>query len=101
MDEQLWHLHLRKALGEQLSDEERSRLDAWYIANDRIESAMLSSSAVTDGTATFKTQLEATLGQIAFSTQQIKQINEENERLRLENATLRRQLVQRTLLQPV
>lgn len=99
-NEDMWQLHIRYAQGETLTAEEQSRLERWYAEQDQTEQAMIKLPSAADSTATFKVQVDELLARIAATTLRIRQLTEENEALRREIASLRRQLTQHLTLQP-
>lgn len=95
-------LHDRATRGEELTSEEQKLLEDWYSAEDRAEMEVLG-LATKDGTAadSLRPQVDSALAQLTTVTERINTLAKANERLRRENALLRRQLVERPAPQPV
>ena len=93
-------LHDRFSRGETLSTEEQKELENWYASQDTAESKMLGLSISEKTVASIQTQIDAALAQLLTVTKRIQEVASENETLRREIATLRRQLVQRLGAQP-
>lgn len=100
-DNLLWQLHLRKARGEDLTSGEEADLAAWYAEQDRVEALTLGIAENVNTSDPLTHQIDAILDRIITTSQTIQALSAENEALRHENATLRRQLAQRGVLQPV
>ena len=100
-EEQLWQYHLRAALGETLRAEEQAELDAWYAGHDQAEMALLDLNTASASSTQWKAQVDTLLAQITTVTFTIKRLSEENNQLRQEIATLKRQLAQQKVFQPV
>jgi len=85
-------LHDRATRGEELTSDEQKLLDVWYSAQDLTEIEVLG-SATKEGKAADspQPQVDSALAQLTIVTGLAK----ENERLRQENALLRRQLAER------
>jgi predicted nucleic acid-binding Zn-ribbon protein len=94
-------LHARAVRGEALPAEEQAQLEAWYAEMDRAEMAMLNSAARTKALEALQAEVDAELARIIAITKRIQELSEENKTLRRENAALYRQLVERSVLQPV
>lgn len=99
-DDRLWRLHLRRSLGEALTADERSDLDAWYAEQDQAEALALGLSSEVNDLSPLKQQVDAILERIVTTSQSIQAIANENEVLRRENKALRQQLTQRRVPQP-
>ena len=99
-DERVWRLHLRRSLGEALTADEQSDLDAWYAEQDKAEALALGLSSEVDELSPLKQQVDAILERIVATSQSIQTITNENEVLRRENMALRQQLAQRRVLHP-
>lgn len=99
-DDRLWKLHLRRSLGEGLTEDEQSALDAWYEDHNQAEALALGLSSEADELSALKQQVDAILDRIVTTSQSIQVLTSENEILRRENVALRHQLVQRRVLQP-
>lgn len=99
-DERLWKLHFRRSLGEALTADEQSDLDAWYAEQDQAEALALGQSSEVNDLSPLKQQIDAILERIVTTSQSIQVIANENEILRRENMALRQQLAQRRVFQP-
>ena len=99
-DDRLWRLHLRRSLGEALTADERSDLDAWYAEQDQAEALALGLSSEVNDLSPLKQQVDAILERIVTTSQSFQAIANENEVLRRENKALRQQLTQRRVPQP-
>ncbi len=93
-------LHDRLSRGETLLAEEQKQLENWYASQDAAESKILGLATSEKTAASLQAQVDATLTQLITVTQRIQAVASENETLRREIATLRRQLVQRLGTQP-
>ncbi len=80
-------LHDRVTRGEELSPEERTKLDEWYASQDGAEAKVLAASTNHD-LSQLEAQVDSTLAQIAGTTQRIRELTSENEALRRELANL-------------
>jgi hypothetical protein len=89
-------LHDRATRGEELTSDEQKLLDVWYSAQDLTEIEVLG-SATKEGKAADspQPQVDSALAQLTIVTGRINRLAKENERLRQENALLRRQLAER------
>jgi len=85
-------LHDKATRGESLSPEERTQLENWYALQDNAESKELGLSATEKTLTTLQGQVDAALAQLVVVTKRIQEIAIENEALRREVASLRRQL---------
>ena len=99
-DDRIWRLHLRRSLGEALTADEQSDLDAWYADQDRTEALALGLSTEANDLSPLKKQVDAILERIVTTSLSIQTMANENEALRRENQALRQQLTQRRVLQP-
>ena len=99
-DDALKKLHDRATRGETLSPEERTSLDQWYALQDQAEGAVLKSVRPDDSLPALQLRVETTLNQIVSMTKRIQEIVSENEGLKQEIGSLRRQLLDRTMPQP-
>ncbi len=93
-NEEALRLHDRAACGESLTDEETSRLETWYAAQDASEALDLAPAHAdpVDLTERIRTALE----QVAGTARQIQQTMAENDSLRREIASLRLSLSQQS-----
>jgi hypothetical protein len=80
-------LHDRSTRGESLSPEEQAQLESWYALQDEI-----GATAAEKTKATMQAQIETTLKQLMVVTRRIQEVASENEALRQEIISLRRQL---------
>jgi uncharacterized protein YlxW (UPF0749 family) len=85
-------LHDKATRGIALSVEEQARLEVWYAAQDRKESAVLRVTNTPKRLATLHTHIETTLAQLQTVTQRIQELTAQNEAMRREIAVLQRQL---------
>ena len=85
-------LHDRATRGECLTPEERSRLEDWYASQDAQESQLLQRHGKLSDLSQLRAQIDTALAHITSTTQRIQQVTAENETIRNEIATLRRQL---------
>jgi len=93
-------LHDRSSRGETLSAEEQQQLENWYASQDTAESKMLGFTASEKTVTSLQAQVDAALTQLMTVTKRIQEVASENETLRREIASLRRQLMQRLGAQP-
>jgi chromosome segregation ATPase len=87
-------LHNRFTQGEKLSTDERSQLEEWYAAQDRIETDQIAHAQSSRSSADLQSQIDATLAQLAVVTKRMQELTAENETLRQEVLLLRRQVPQ-------
>lgn len=99
--EHLWQLHLRRAKGESLTDNEQEQLTHWYVQQEQQERAMLQSASSLEQLSPLQRQIDMMLAQIAATTMQIQRLTAENRQLRQEIRRLEAQLAQQTALQPI
>jgi peptidoglycan hydrolase CwlO-like protein len=93
-------LHDRSTRGEILSADEQAQLEEWYASQDQAESGTLGLTAVEPTLSRLQAQVDAALIQLTTVTKRIQDIAAENESLRREIATLRRQLANLPASQP-
>ena len=89
--EKMQQLHLRASLGEELTANERAALQSWYDELDREEAVINRNNRNVDLEA-MREMLEKTTRQVAASNRRVVELLEQNERIRRENARLRREL---------
>ena len=99
-DDRLWRLHLRRSLGEALTADEQSDLDAWYEGHDQAEALALGLSFEVNELSSLKQQVDAILERIVATSLSIQTMANENEVLRHENMALHYQVAQNRMLQP-
>jgi hypothetical protein len=85
-------LHDRSTRGETLSPKEQAQLKSWYALQDEIEDNILGATTSEKTKATMQAQIETTLRQLMVVTGRIQEVASENEALRQEIISLRRQL---------
>lgn len=85
-------LHDRATRGETLTDIEKTTLQAWYDAQDAVESALLQVAPATSPDV-LRAEVDAVLVRLQKAAQSLQHLSEENATLRSENATLTRRLV--------
>ncbi len=85
-------LHDRQTRGEALSEEQRQRLEAWYVEQDLTEGLLLRSAAADTELTQLEGKISATLQQIADMTYRIQSISREINVLRDENNALKHRL---------
>ncbi len=88
-------LHNRMTRGETLTDAERTALQAWYGAQDALESTLLQVAPPTTPDA-LRADVDAALVRLKKMTQDLQRLSKENATLRSENAMLTRRLAQTT-----
>ena len=93
-DELAKQWHERAARGESLAAEEQAQLDEWYALQDSAEGRMLGLTTTEKTLATLRAQVDAALAQLLAVTKRIQAVAAENENLRRDIASLRRQLTQ-------
>ncbi|MEM7532516.1 MAG: hypothetical protein AAF639_10085 [Chloroflexota bacterium] len=96
-------LHDRSTRGISLSDEEQTQLERWYEYHDKLErqrfSAVMHMKSEDTTTEKLRSQIEATLVQLAAMTKRIQEIAAENEVLRQEVRRLRAQVISSSPIQ--
>lgn len=85
-------LHDRATRGESLSAEEQAQLENWYAREDDAENKVLGLAATEKTLAPLHAQVDDALAQLMTVVRRIQEVATENESLRREIATLRRQL---------
>jgi hypothetical protein len=93
-------LHNRATRGEALSVEEQAQLEEWYARLDREEAAALAGTHPPASVTELRTQIKASLAELAAATQRNQALAAENAALRQEVAALQRQLAQKLTTQP-
>jgi thiazole synthase ThiGH ThiG subunit len=93
-------LHDRATRGEQLSPENQMQLEAWYIAQDRVEMEILNGTMQARDSALLQTQVDAAMEQLTTLSRRIQKTAAENAALRREINILRRRLGAQVILQP-
>jgi len=88
-------LHDRATRGETLTDIEKTTLQAWYDAQDAVESTLLQVTPSLS-TNTLRADVDAVLLRLQEATQHLQHISAENAILKSENATLTRRLARTT-----
>jgi len=83
-----------------LSAEEQKQLENWYASQDSAESKALSPVADEKTLASLQAQVDVALARLMIVTKRIQEVASENETLRREISTLRRQLVDLLEAQP-
>ncbi len=86
------HLHDKATRGLPLSVEEQSLLAAWYASQDEEEGRQLAGAGVPSRLVALREQVNSTLAQIIAVSQRIQNLNQENEALRKEIASLEQRL---------
>ncbi len=99
-DEIAKQLHDKATRGQTLTTKERRQLKNWYASQDSVESKALSLPSGERNLAALRIQVDAALAQLITVTRRIQATASENDALRREIATLRRQLVRRLGAQP-
>ena len=93
-DEMGMLLHDRATLGEVLTLEEQFRLDAWYAEKDAEEALLLKQENISvPDLQLLQQQLALALTQLASTSEQLQQINSENQHLRQDIRGLKQRLV--------
>lgn len=92
-------LHDRATRGEEITERERDQLEAWYEAQDSVESIILSSSERVISSPDLQEQVATVMRQLTVVTQTIQTLAQENATLRREIATLQQQVSRQITLQ--
>ena len=92
-------LHDRAARGESLTAADQAQLDEWYALQDSAEHRTLGLTAAEKTLAMLRAQVDAALAQLTTATKRIQDVSAENENLRRDIASLRRQLAQQPIPQ--
>ena len=88
------NLHDRATRGEALSAEEKAKLEAWYKAQDKLESDLLNKNTRQDFLDERRKQIQTVLGEIQEFSLRMRKISTENDILRHENQLLRENLTE-------
>ena len=72
-----WPLHLRAALGQELTAEERANLEAWYASQDQQEAASLASAPPPADADGLRADILAALSRISALAQKNQRLEEE------------------------
>lgn len=92
-------LHRRVSRGDQLSEEERRDLDAWYEEMDAEEAKMLAQHPEESPTnEELQAEIQNRLAELQATRTRIRSLEESNEMLRKQNEDLRRQLIAKGIL---
>src|SRR5437016_4187215 len=91
-------LHGRACRGEDLSDKERTDLEAWYAEMDAEEAKTLKVTEDTPSVEELRTQLGLEVRALRQTVEEIQTIHTQNEALRQEIALMKRRLAEK---QPV
>ncbi len=92
-------LHDKVTREKSLSDEEQAQLESWYEFQDSVEIDILGITTSEETVVTLQSQIETTLTQLMTITKRIQETVSENEVLRREIISLRRQLVDSSAIQ--
>lgn len=92
-DELYQQLHDRATRGEELSQQEQKRLEAWYAEFDQAEAADLGSAAASEDS--LSARIEGTLAGIAKVAQRIQELDRQTREVEKENSDLRLRLSRR------
>ena len=93
-------LHDRFSRGETLSPKEQKQLEDWYARQDAAEGQMITATSKEKNISLLQKQVEAALYRLTTVTKHIQEVETQNEALRREIASLRRQMMQRVRAQP-
>ncbi|MFH1908764.1 MAG: hypothetical protein ABIL11_15520 [Chloroflexota bacterium] len=93
-------LHDRFSRGEALSTKEQKQLADWYARQDAAEGQMFTEVSKGKNISLLQGQIEAALYRLTTVTKHIQEVETQNEALRREIASLRRQMMQRVRAQP-
>lgn len=94
MDEVIKQLHDQATRGITLSASDQAQLDAWYAAQDQVESVVLTATTLPHTLAVLQTRVDAVLTQLVTVTHRIQGLTAQNDSLRREITLLQQQLAQ-------
>jgi septal ring factor EnvC (AmiA/AmiB activator) len=94
-------LHDKFSRGETLTAKEQKILDNWYTRQDAAESKTLRTASKKISRVQLQEQIDSTLSRLTVVTRQIQKVASENDVLRRDISTLRRQLVRQLETQSV
>lgn len=94
-------LHDRATRGGVVSAEEQVQLEEWYAEQDRAEMEMLGLPAPANTAGELRAQVDSALTQLAAAAKRVQELAKENNALRREIASLRRQLIPQSSPQSV
>ena len=91
-DEIGMQLHDRETIGEPLTAQERSQLEAWYAQKDAAEKSMLEATQMPlPNLVILQDQVDIAIEQLTAGVQRLHQITQENKSLREEIAEIKQQ----------
>jgi hypothetical protein len=92
-DELGMQLHDRETIGEPLTAQEKSQLEAWYAQKDATEKSMLEAAQTPlPNLVMLQDRVDTAISQLTVGIQQLQQITQENKSLREEIAEIKQQL---------
>jgi hypothetical protein len=95
-DELGMQLHDRETIGEQLTAQEKSQLDAWYAQKDAAEKSILEAAQLPLlNLVALQDQVDIAIEQLTVGVQRLQQITQENKSLREEIAEIKQQFTVR------
>ncbi len=94
-DHTLRQLHDKATRGEQLTPEERSRLEEWYTENDEQERSDLSASSEPEEVAELRRKLDQAMSELSTASHRVRELTADNDSARREIEDLRRQVARR------